>query len=152
MPRTPDRYPGVREEDEVRFDEVQADPPDAGSVRYVNGYLRARDSEGVFGLRGGGGITEEQHRQLDQLVHNLAEDYYEEYTRTGNKVTNITVWTDSGKTQKIREEQYTYSGNLVTEVVTIQYDGSGAEFERLTETYTYTANKVTSVTAVRSAA
>lgn len=98
-----------------------------------------------------GGMSPDTHRQLDQLVHGLAEDYYEEYTYTGNRVTNVTAWTDSGKTKKIREEQYTYSGSRVTQVVTIQYDGDGNEFERLTESYTYVSGgKIDHVDAVRS--
>lgn len=150
MGRTPDRYPGVREEEEIKFDEQSSDPSEQGALRYVSGYFRGYDSEGAFGLRGGGGITEEEHRQLNQLVHELDEDFYQEFTYNGNKVTNVTVWTDSSKTTKVREEQYSYSGNMVSEIATIQYDESGVEVERLTETFAYSGNKVSSVTAVRS--
>jgi len=101
-------------------------------------------------VSGTGGLTPTTHAVLDQLVHDLSEDYYEEYTRTGNKVTNITVWTDATKTTKVREEQYTYTGNKVTQEVRIQYDASGVEVERLTLTYTYTGSLVTSATAVRT--
>ncbi|RLC88633.1 MAG: hypothetical protein DRJ03_01805 [Chloroflexi bacterium] len=101
-------------------------------------------------LASGGGLTPTTHAVLDQLVHALAEDYYEEYTRSGNKVTNITVWTDSGKTTKIREEQYTYTGNKITQEVDIQYDGSGVEVERLTLTYAYSGSLVLNVTSVRT--
>jgi len=101
-------------------------------------------------LSGSGGITESSHRVLDQLVHALDENYFEEYTRVGNKVTNITVWTSAAKTLKIREEQYTYSGNRVTQEVDIQYDGVGTEVERLTLTYNYTGSLILSVTCVRT--
>ena len=102
-------------------------------------------------VAGTGGLTADSHRVLDQLVHGLAEDYYEEYTYSGSKVTNITVWTDSGKTKKIREEQYMYTGPRITQAVTIQYDSDGNEFERLTESYTYAfGNRVDHVDAVRS--
>jgi len=103
-------------------------------------------------LAGGGGLTEESHRILDTLIHELSEDNYEEYTRVANKVTNVTVWETSSKLKKIREEQYTYSGNQVTQEVDIQYDSAGVEKERLTITYAYTGSLVTSATTVRTAA
>ena len=62
----------------------------------------------------------------------------------------MTVWTSAGKTKKIREEQYTYSGNLVSEEVVIQYDSDGNEYERVTVTYAYTGTLVTSATMVRT--
>jgi len=150
--KTPDRFPGEEQVEGLEFETATADPDAEGKMRYYGGSFKAKDASGVFNLRSGsGGITEEEHRTLDQLVHDLAEDYYEEYTYTGNKVTNITVWTDSGKTKKIREEQYTYSGSRVTQVVTIQYDSDGNEFERLTESYTYASgSRIDYVDAVRS--
>lgn len=96
------------------------------------------------------GITAEEHRNLDQLVHLLAENYYEEYVYTGPRVTGIITWTSVSKVLKIREEQYTYDESRVSTVVTIQYNAAGTEFERVTETYTYSGNKVTNMTAVRS--
>lgn len=101
-------------------------------------------------LAAGTGMTEEQHRVLDQLVHGLAENYYEEYTYSSGHVINATTWETSSKLKKIREEQYTYSNGKVTQAVTIQYDGNGNEVERLTETYTYSGSRIASVTAVRA--
>lgn len=101
-------------------------------------------------VAGSGGLTPTTHAALDQLVHELSEGYYEEYTYSGRRVTNITVWTDATKTTKIREEQYTYSGNRVTQEVRIQYDGSGVEVERLTIDYAYSGIRVTSAAAVRT--
>ncbi|MGD9209162.1 MAG: hypothetical protein PVI90_00225 [Desulfobacteraceae bacterium] len=99
---------------------------------------------------GSGGLSETAHEALDRLTHQINENSYDEVTYTGNNPTNYTVWTNSSKTTKIREEQYTYTGNKVTQVVTIQYDGSGVEKERLTETYTYTGNKIDSITRTKA--
>lgn len=88
------------------------------------------------------------HRVLDQLVHNIAEDAYTEYTYIGTQVTNATVWTDSGKTTKIRESQYTYSGVKIITATHIQYNLVGNEVERLTKTYTYIGNTVANVDEV----
>lgn len=101
-------------------------------------------------LAAGGGMTPSDHRVLDQLVHDLAESYFEEYTYSSGNVTNVTTWETSGKLKKIREEQYTYSSGKVSQAVTIQYDGSGNEVERVTETYSYSGSRVASVTAVRA--
>ena len=92
------------------------------------------------------------HRDLDQLVHEIAEDYYEEFTYAGNKITNITHWTDAGKTVKIREQIFTYTGNKVNTAVTKQYDAAGVVLtgETMTETYAYSGNNVSSITAVIS--
>ena len=98
----------------------------------------------------GGGLTETAHEALDRLTHQINENSYDEITYTGNKATNYTVWTNSGKTTKIREEQYTYTGNRVTQVITIQYDGSGTEKERLTEAYTYSGNNVSNITRTKT--
>lgn len=92
------------------------------------------------------GITVGTHRNIDQLVHLIAEDSYEEYTYSGILATNITIWTNSGKTTKIREEQYTYGvGNKVDTLTTIQYDSLGNVEETLVETYTYSGIKVISI-------
>lgn len=96
-------------------------------------------------VAGSGGLTEGAHKVLDTLIHDLAEDRYEEFTYSGNHVTNITVWTDSGKTTKIREWQYTYSGNKVSTETVIQYNASGVEVERVVSTFTYSGNKVSNI-------
>lgn len=99
----------------------------------------------------GTGITESEHRTLDQLVHQLDEDYYEEVVYTGIQPTNVTYWTNSGKTTKIREHQYTYGlGRKLTQQIIIQYNGSGVEVERLTLSYTYQGTRLDTVTCVRT--
>lgn len=98
----------------------------------------------------GGGISETEHRSLDQLVHTIAETSYEEISYTGNKVDSLVIWTSAAKTMKIREELFTYTGNKVTTIVTKQYDGSGVLVvgETLTETVVYSGNKVINTTKV----
>jgi hypothetical protein len=85
------------------------------------------------------------HRALDQLVHDIAEDSYDEITYVGNNVTSIIVWTDSGQTQKIREEQFTYLGTQIQTATIIQYGPSGQEVERMTEAYNYSGNRIVSI-------
>lgn len=62
---------------------------------------------------------------------------YTEITRTNNRVSDIIKWTDSSKTQKIREENYTYTDGILTSYTILYYDGSGI----LNKTETYTINR-----------
>jgi len=98
------------------------------------------------------GLTPTTHRAVDQLVHEIAEDSYDEFIYSGIKLTNFTTWTDSGKTVKIREQIYTYTGNKVTTIVTKQYNGVGAVItgETMTEVFTYSGNTVDDVTRTMS--
>ena len=50
---TPDRFPGVREEEEISFSEDTVDPVTTGNMKYVNGDFRMKDDTGVFNPRGG---------------------------------------------------------------------------------------------------
>jgi len=128
--------------------------PGAGSGRLY----KKTGNDGLFWLPDAAGaevdltdkITSSEHRQLDQLVHELDEDYYEEYTYTSGLVSNTTVWTDPGKTLKIREYNYTYSSGKMTQSIEKQYDGAGSLVETLTKTYSWTGSRLSSVTCVRS--
>lgn len=53
MPRTPDRFVGPREEEEIQFDDRTADGPPAaeGRVRYLEQGLHVYDAHGVMNLR-----------------------------------------------------------------------------------------------------
>lgn len=150
MPRTPDRFPGARQEEEIQFEDNASDPSVVGGITNNAGALKGRDSVGIFNLRSGTGISEGVHRSLDQLVHEIAEDSFDEFNYTGNRVDSIITWTDSGKTQKIREQTFAYSGNQVTTIVMKQYDGAGTLIvgETLTETFAYSGSKVISITRV----
>jgi len=99
-----------------------------------------------------GGFSSEEHRTLDQLTHEIDEDYYGEYTygAPGGNVSNYTIWTNSGKTLKIREFDYTYSGGKMTTSTAKQYNGAGAVVETLTYTYNWSGSHLSNVTCVRS--
>ena len=92
----------------------------------------------------GAGLTEERHRDVDQLVHEIAEDSFTEFVYTGSRIDAIEVYTDATKTILIRTETFTYAGNRVTKIVTKQHDASGSLItgETLTEDITYVGNKV----------
>lgn len=97
-----------------------------------------------------GGFSSEAHRTLDQLTHEIDEDYYGEYTYSGNQATAYIVWTSVAKTLKIREYTYSYTGAQITGMVVKQYNGAGAVVETLTYTYTWSGSRIQSETCVRS--
>ena len=116
------------------------------------GYVLTSDDYGnatwqdAYSAGSGGGIDDDEHRELDQLVHLISEDSFEEITYNANRVTSVIVWTDSGKTIKVREEQFTYnSENRVSQILTIQYNAVGSEVERMEEDFTYSGGRVTSI-------
>lgn len=92
-----------------------------------------------------GGITEPQHKLLDTLTHQLAEDAFVQYIYSGGKVTDEIYWTDNTMTLKIRESTFTYVGNKISQEVVKQYDSLGVLVETLTKDYTYSGNTLTSV-------
>lgn len=96
------------------------------------------------------GISSIQHENLDTLVHNLSENYFEEFIYTGSIITGNIVWTNSSKITKIRESIFTYSGSNVVQEVSIQYNGSGVEVQRLTVDYTYSGSTIVSAMAVEA--
>lgn len=136
MPRTPDRFPGTREEEGIVFQPTTIQPSVDGEIRYV-------ETQGFFYQENGvvkpfsAGLDEPSHEILNTLTHDIATSHYLELTRDVNRrITHEIYWTDSSKTQKIREFQYTRNsrGHLLTEVK-IQYDNAGAVKKTLTTTY-----------------
>jgi len=87
------------------------------------------------------------HRPIDQLVHNIAENSYEEFTYNGAQILSATVYTDSTKTTKIREENFIYNvAFMIATSSLIQCNSAGVEIERLTQKYTYSGNTIISIT------
>ena len=102
-------------------------------------------------LSGSGGISEEEHRTLDQWAHwDLDEDCYYEVTYSSGRVTDEIWWTDSGKTQKIREVSYSYTGILLNTETRKSYDNTGTLVETLTLTYVYSGNRIQNASYVRT--
>jgi hypothetical protein len=148
MARTPDRFPGTREEEEIHLEDLGPNPTSPGGVTYNGGAFAFKDAVGTFDPRtGDSGLTPTTHRSQDQLVHVIAEDSFDQFVYTGNKIDAVITWTTSGMTQKIREELYTYTGNKVTQVVTKQYDGAGVLIvgETMTEAIAYSGGSVSDI-------
>lgn len=80
---------------------------------------------------------------LDTLVHNIAEDSFDEVTYggvCGERIDRITTWTDAGMTLRIRECLLTYdAGGRIDAVTTTQYGSTGSVVYTMTETFGYAA-------------
>ncbi len=150
MPVTPDRTPGPSLEEELQLSDEGTDPSVVGAIVNNGGVLKGKDSIGVFDLRSGTGLSEANHRNVDQLVHEIAEDSFEEYTYSGSKVTDIVVWETAAKLKRIRDFAFTYTGSKVTTAVTRHYDAAGAIItgETMTETFAYSGGQVSDITRV----
>ena len=98
--------------------------------------LEQKQIEGL----GGGALTPANHKALDQLVHNVAEDSVEEPLSTNGIITSHTWYTDGTKTVKIRDVVNTNVNGIATQEVHKQYDNLGASItgEILTKVLTVT--------------
>ena len=87
----------------------------------------------------GVGLDAYEHAELDQLVHNIAEDSFDKITRGPcDKVSNITTWDSIAMNTKIREESISRDNitKKVSSITTKQFDVSGLLVEQITEQYT----------------
>jgi len=96
---------------------------------------------------GGGGISENQHRALRQLIHfidngpanGFASGAYRENLPTGNPfVTSVTWYDDNTKVKKLVQKLITYTGVLATQVQWKMYDVDGSTvLATVTDAITY---------------
>lgn len=68
---TPDRFPGVREEEELKLLPESSDPATVGSIRLVSGDFRMRDNLGVFNPRKS---FDENSIMVDDVTHQVMVD------------------------------------------------------------------------------
>ena len=122
-----------------------------GAFNFNGAAFLLRDSLGTYDPRATGtGISVATHEDLDTLVHQIDETSYDELTYSGAQVTFYVTWTSAAKTQKVREEQYTYNTDkTVSQLVAIQYNAVGVENMRFTEAYTYLNKRVQSITRTK---
>ena len=148
MPRTPDRFPGEREEEGILLTPVPDSPGVNGEIRYIDGVGFQFFQEGIIRMFDDDASVDATHENIDSLVHELAEDSYLEITRDiAGLVASSVYWTNSNKVRKIRESIVTRGvDGRVTQVEENQYDGLGAVIQSITTTITREDGHVVSTT------
>lgn len=115
MPRTPDRFPGTREDEGIVLEPGAVEPSNNGEVRYVTSVgFKVREEGATKRL-----LSREDHRAIRQLIHFIddgpAEDFasgaFKEVLPLGVAFpTQIIWWGSSAKTGKIVELNITRDG------------------------------------------
>lgn len=99
MPKTPDRFPGARYEEEIFLESLSGDPTVAGQVRNVGGTFRVVDSGGVFSLRDMGNVTNDA--QLKRAAGDFAT-FTEKTTPDDADLVLIEDSADGGSKKKVQ--------------------------------------------------
>ena len=144
MPLTPDRHPGVLEEDEaIQLTPQAVTPTNNGELRYVSGLGFRFYEEGVDVGLSGSGISEATHRTLLQLIHFIDEGPAEGFTTGATKTVTGTVfptqilWKRADAT-KLVEQNVTWTGPKPTTVEWKVYDTDGTTvLATVTDTISY---------------
>jgi hypothetical protein len=149
MSKTPDRFPGEREEDEIVLEADAVDPTVAGALRFNGTTFRFRDAAGVFDPAvGAGGLSSEGHKILRQLIHfidsgpaeGFASGAFEEILPAANPFPTSYIWWESAaKLKKILELAVTRNANQTpaTEAWKM-YDTDGSTvLVTITDTWSY---------------
>ena len=128
-------------------------PESAGG--YVQAPSETRDQTvGWYRHNGEYYVFDQQNvgRSLSQLLGLDLRTCYKEVTRSSGQVTAIIVWTNSGKTQKVKETLITYSSGVPSVVVEKHYNKAGTVHTggTFTKTLTRTSGQVTSIDVVQS--
>jgi len=153
MGRTPDRFPGPREDEELVLEDRTEEPVLAGSMRYVAGRFRLRDADGLFNPRIDSDDAQARHEALDTLVHRLAESAHLELVRdAAGRLVGMVHWTDATRTTKVREVAVSRDvQGRASQLQEKQYDAAGQLLASLSTVLNRNAaGRVTSADLTRS--
>lgn len=145
MPRTPDYFPGDREEEGVLFISGTLSPSKNGEVRYVTGIGFQFYEEGVIRTLG---LSTGSHQSLRQLIHfiddgptaGFPDGCYKETLPAGDPFPTLEIWWESAaKLKKIVQLEVTRSvGQLPITERWKMFDTDGASLvEQVTDVITY---------------
>lgn len=144
MGRTPDRFPGEREDESLYLEPGSARPTKDGEIFYVDGEgFKFREGGSEVGLSGSG-VSETSHKTLRQLIHLAETGPMEGFASGAYRETTGTVfpsaivwWESSAKLKKILEKLITWSGAFPATITWKAYDAAGALLVTVTDTITW---------------
>jgi len=149
MPRTPDYFPGEREEESLLLISGSESPAKNGEITYVSGSGFQFYEEGVVRtLSSSSGISFNDHQTLRQLIHfiddgpafGFTNGCYKETLPTADPFPTLEIWWESpAKLKKIVQLEVTRSmGTFPTEETWKMFGSDGISvIERVTDTITY---------------
>lgn len=149
MPRTPDYFPGDREEEGLLFISGTLSPSKNGEVRYVSGSGFQFYEEGVIRtLSSSSGISSSDHQTLRQLIHFIDDGpafgfpngCYKEVLPAGDPFPTLEIWWESpAKLKKIVQLEVTRSVGQLPLVEAWKMFGTNGTtvIEQVTDTITY---------------
>jgi len=135
MPRTPDYFPGEREEEAILLLSGSDYPAKNGESTYVSGSGFRFFEEGIVKQLG---IDEPTHEALNTLAHDIAFTSYDEVSYNNYGMTHLDVWTNSGKTNLLQDFVITYGvSRLITVLTSSAYDVTGSLKSQIIEVPIY---------------
>lgn len=154
MGRTPDRFPGTSDEEELLLEDRTADgdPPDVGGIRRLGDRLRYRGTSAVQQILKAGNVPVDFAdvdlsgiQDGDSLAYEAATKKFKPGSGGGGLTPSSHRALDQ-LVHEVAESSYTdivYTGSKVTAVVT--WTDSGMTKKIREELYTYTGVKVTTI-------
>lgn len=143
MPLTPDRKPGVGDQEGVDFEVATTLAAAEGEVRYNSGRFSFYDSVGEYDPR----FTRPEHNALRQLIHfiddgptdGFASGAFKETSYSSGVFPSSMVWyEDATKAKKIVQLVVLYTGVVPTTETWTIYDTDGVTpLVTLTDSITY---------------
>jgi hypothetical protein len=134
MAKTPDRSPGVSDEEGIILSNEGVLATVVGEIRYNGSRFSLKDVTGEYDPRsGGGGISEVQHNALRQLIHFINDGPTDGFASGSFKESEAVVfptyeiwWESSSKLKKIVSLDTTWTGPKITGEVWKIYDTDGS--------------------------
>lgn len=154
MSRTPDSFPGQREEEDLLFITTGSLPTQDGQILYATGTI---SGSGFFFREAGVvktlGMNSTQHELEFTLAHQIVSSTYDVVSYDNNsRLTQMITWADASLGRKVQQFDLQYSGSnaLITAMTSSQYDSTGTLSYRILEVPTYNSrNRMVAVTRTR---
>lgn len=154
MTRTPDFFPGQREEEDLKFIPTGSLPTQHGQMLYVTGSV---SGSGFFfneeGTVRGLGLSSETHETQYTLAHNVVSSTYDQVSYDAyNRLSSSITWSDVGMSRLVQRCDFEYSGTstIVQAITSSQYNSVGALSYRVFEVPVYDSSyRIIGITRTR---
>jgi hypothetical protein len=143
VPRTPDAHEGPSYEEGTYYEDTGVASSE-GEVRYTGTRFSLVDATGEYDPRSGGGLSEEQHKDLHHLIHFIEDGPADGFTSGAYRETTGTVfptsiiwYEDDTKAKKLVERTITWTGVNATTDEWKMYNSNGSLTVTVSDAITY---------------